>query len=111
MAQRVVNVVPNVAGQGVREILEQEAQARGMKFRPFVGWIYKYAVGNKDAFGGRLKEARPKDGKHIGAVTDAATADALKAWAKERVSSRGLLCNFILEWVIEKDLFQDIFGK
>ncbi|MEA5077864.1 MAG: hypothetical protein VB013_04765 [Anaerolineaceae bacterium] len=107
--EHIVNVVPNAAGRGVRDDLLLEANGRGLKMRSFVGKIYEYAVGHKEIYTGKLKEPRMKEGNHIGAVTSQHVVDGLKIWADENETSRGLLCNYILEMTIEKKLFDQIF--
>jgi hypothetical protein len=108
--EHIINVVPNAAGQGVREELEIEANGRGLKIRFFVGQIYKYAVNNKEQFNGKIKNPRQKNGGHIGAVTDTNVAKKLEKWADDLHTSRGLLCNYILEMAIEKNLFDKILS-
>lgn len=109
--ERVVNVVQNAAGKGLKEDLELEAISRGLKIRPFVGEIYTFAVNNKNQFRGAVENPRPKGGSHIGAVTPAIVADKLKDWAKDKNTSRGLLCCFILEMAIQKKLMDKIFNN
>lgn len=111
MTDKVVNITQTASGQRLKDDLDKEAKKRGMKVRSFVGQILTYAVANKSVFKKPLKDARPKPGDNIGAVVSEKVIDELNAWAKEKNTSRGFWCCFILEKVLEDRLIDDIFSS
>jgi hypothetical protein len=109
MSEKTVNLTPDSSAQGLRDELEQAANDRGRRFRPFVGAIYEYAVNNKAIYSDALSRARSKPGEHIGAVVSESAGKALDQWAKDKTTSRGKLCCYILETTMEKNLLGKIF--
>jgi hypothetical protein len=104
---KIVNISSNASGKGLKEDLEKEARNRGMKIRSFIGLLYSYAVNNKGKFK-PLKNAREKDGANIGASVSEELKQKLDEWATKKQTSRGLLCCYILEKILEENLFDDI---
>ena len=111
-ALRAVNITPPASVKGLRERLGTEASRRGKPITAVVGSIYGYAVKNRDQFAGPLKDGTGKrPGLHIGTSVDADVAKALRKWAKEEQSSRGLWCCYLLEMALEGEMLDEIFKK
>ena len=107
---KTINVTAAASAAGLREKLEDEARRRGLNFRNFVGDIYGYAVRNKRAFNRPLSNPRQKGGKHIGASVSDQVAKDLTNWAKQKRTSRGEHCRYLLEMAIEGGHIDRIFG-
>lgn len=108
---RAINITGSSSGKGLREQLLSEAANRGMKITPLVSTIYVYAVSNNDLFSTPLRNAMKKDGEHIGAKVPETVAKALQKWATSTNRSRGYLCCYILEKVLEDNLLDKILTE
>ena len=111
MRKVIINISTTAAGQGLKQELDRHALHRGMKTRAFVGQIYAFATNNKHRFRKLSSDARSKPGSNIGAVVSEKVKEDLDNWAKERQTSLGMLCCFILENVLEPEgLIDEIFN-
>ncbi len=108
--RKSVNISLASSGDGVKTDLEILAAQRAVTVSKIVEQIYTYAVANQGSFPKKIKDPRPKPGKHISTNVPDRIADKLTDWAKSIGRSRSHHCCFLLEVVINnKDLQKKIF--
>ena len=104
-----VNISKASSAIGLKEKIQKEASSRGLTLSKLVSGIYEYAIYNRSSFKEKVKNPGDKPGLHISTSVSRKVRDGLNEWAAETGRQRTLLCVFILEKVIEDDLFEKIF--
>lgn len=99
--RKSVNISHSSSGEGVKEDLKQLADQRAIALSRLVEQVYTYAVENKGAFPPKIKNPKPKPGKHISTNVPERVATHLTDWAKSLGRRRSHHCCFILEVVLD----------
>lgn len=97
----VVNITPQASKQGIKAMLTAEAEKEGTGLRHFCGRILEKALKYKEEYDLPLKKPLPKKGESLNIVVPETVKDALRNWAKEKQTTLGRQCVFILEKWIE----------
>jgi hypothetical protein len=108
---KTVNITPAASAEGLRRRLEVEAQKRGLNVRQMVGDVYAYSTSNKRQYAAPLHEPREPKGDHIGAVVRDDVVRKLDEWARQKKTTRGDLCRYILEKTLEDQILGKVLGE
>lgn len=97
----VINITPQASKEGLKAMLTAEAEKEGRGLRHFCGEILENALNNKKQYDTPLNNTLPRKGDAINIVVSDGVKDSIREWAKEKQTSMGKQCVFILEKWLE----------
>lgn len=101
----VINITPQASKEGLKAMLTAEAEKEGRGLRHFCGQILEKALKYREEYDKPLNNPLPKGGEAINIVVSDDAKEELRKWAKEKQTTLGRQCTFILEkWVEMKGL-------
>lgn len=103
-----ISLAESFVPKGLREILQREADRRGMNFKLFIGACFEYALENPALFQEPLKKVGEPGGEYIGGLVSVGLKDKLDKWAARRLGTRCTLLAYLLQKVVEQELYDKI---
>lgn len=95
--------------KGLRETLQREADRRGINLTLLVGACFEYAYANRLIFETPLENIGEPGGESIQGLIPVGLKEKLDEWAMHRLGSRCNLLVYVLQKVVEQELYDDVF--